>query len=252
MTPPTNHFLSTGGLVRSKLLSVLVIAVGLALAGAAKAGVTYKVNLAISSGGHVGSIVGTITTDGKNGVIGVSNILAWDLTGTGNGGSSLHIVTGPSVVEVGNNTAPFNISLGTPDLTADANHLYFNFSATDGGFLAFQAGTNLFAGQSYIGFGATNNSDVYQGLSVVPGSVFDSSLISQGEAGNQIIASVSATANVTLSLQRSGAGFQLTWPQGVLLEADRVTGPWTTNVATSPLIVISPSSPQRFYRLLLQ
>jgi len=118
--------------------------------------------------------------------------------------------------------------------------------------LAFQAGTNLFGGQRYIGFGANNNSDVLQGLSVVPGSVFDSSVISEGEAGNQIIASVAQPAGVSLSLQRLGSGFQLTWPQGVLLEADRVTGPWTTNVATSPFIVVSPSSPQKFYRLLVR
>src|SRR5689334_9335919 len=114
MTQTTNQFvliraaLRTGRRVKSRLLSGLVIAVGLALAGAATAGITYKVNLAISSGGGVGSIVGTITTDGKSGVVGSSNILSWDLTGTGNGGATLH-VSGPSVVEVGNNTSPFNI-----------------------------------------------------------------------------------------------------------------------------------------------
>ena len=250
----TRPALSTGGRAKSKFLSVSVsvIAVGLALADEAKAGISYDVNLAISAGGGVGSIVGTITTDGKNGVIGVSNIIAWDLTGTGNGGSTLHIGNGPSVVEVGNKTEPFNISLGTPDLTADANHIYFNFSATDGGFLAFQAGTNLFGGQHYIGFGATNNSDVYQGFSVVPGSVADSSVIREGESGNQIIASVTPPANVTLSLQRSSTSFQLTWPRGVLLEADRVTGPWTTNAATSPFIVVTPTAPQKFYRVIVR
>jgi hypothetical protein len=57
--------------------------------------------------------------------------------------------------------------------------------------------------------------------------------------------------NVTLLLQRSGATFQLTWPQGVLLQADEVTGPWTTNTATSPFIV-SPTAPQRFYRVIVR
>ena len=248
----TRAALSTGGRAKSKFLSVSVsvIAVGLALADEAKAGFSYDVNLAISAGGGVGSIVGTITTDGKNGVIGASDIIAWDLTGTGNGGSTLHIVNGPSVVEVGNNTDPFNVSLGTPDLTADANHIYFNFSATDGGYLAFQAGTNLFGGQHYIGFGASNNSDVYQGFSVVPGSVGDSADIHEGESGNQIIASVTPPA-VTLSLQRSSTSFQLTWLRGVLLEADHLTGPWTTNAATSPFIV-TPTAPQKFYRVIVR
>jgi hypothetical protein len=57
--------------------------------------------------------------------------------------------------------------------------------------------------------------------------------------------------NVTLLLQRSGTTFQLTWPQGVLLEADHVTGPWTTNTATSPFIV-TPTAPQKFYRVIVR
>jgi hypothetical protein len=183
----------------------MTIAGGLALAGEAKASITYDVSLAIGTGGA--GIAGTITTDGKNGVIGASDITAWDLTGTGNGGSTLHIVNGPSVVEVGNNTNPFNVNLGTPDLTADANHIYFNFSATDGGYLAFQAGTNLFGGQRYIGFGANNNSDVYQGFSVVPGSVGDSADIHEGESRNQIIASVPPSALVMTSPRRDGTNF---------------------------------------------
>jgi len=58
-------------------------------------------------------------------------------------------------------------------------------------------------------------------------------------------------ANVTLLLQRSGATFQLAWPQGVLLEADEVTGPWTTNTSTSPFIV-TPTAPQKFYRVIVR
>jgi len=41
---------------------------------------------------------------------------------------------------------------------------------------------------------------------------------------------------------------QLTWAQGTLLQADAITGPWTTNSASSPYLV-SPSAAKRFYRV---
>jgi hypothetical protein len=53
-----------------------------------------------------------------------------------------------------------------------------------------------------------------------------------------------------LGVQTVGGNVQLTWSEGILLQADQVTGPWTTNAASSPL-VITPSVPQRFYRLQL-
>ncbi len=49
----------------------------------------------------------------------------------------------------------------------------------------------------------------------------------------------------------SGGQFQLNWTQGTLLEATSLSGPWQTNSATPPLI-ITPSGPQKFYRLILQ
>ena len=55
-----------------------------------------------------------------------------------------------------------------------------------------------------------------------------------------------------VAIQRSGSDLQLIWSQGVLLEADEVTGPWITNsVATSPFTV-TPIGPRKFYRLQLQ
>jgi hypothetical protein len=52
---------------------------------------------------------------------------------------------------------------------------------------------------------------------------------------------------VSLSIQRSGNNYVVSWPRGTLLEANQVTGPWTTNTATSPY-TNSPSSSGKFYR----
>jgi hypothetical protein len=41
----------------------------------------------------------------------------------------------------------------------------------------------------------------------------------------------------------------LSWPQGTLLQAPTVSGPWTTNNATSPYIVNPTAAPQMFYRV---
>ncbi|MGA2233537.1 MAG: hypothetical protein ABSH22_21740, partial [Tepidisphaeraceae bacterium] len=129
----------------SQSLRAITIVCGLALAGEAKAGTVYDVNLALGAGG----IIGSITTDGHSGVIGASDIRAWNLIGTGNGGSTIHVVNGSSNFDLGNNTAVFNPTVGTPDLTADSQHIYFNFSATDGGYLGFQNGS-LYGGQTYV------------------------------------------------------------------------------------------------------
>jgi hypothetical protein len=53
---------------------------------------------------------------------------------------------------------------------------------------------------------------------------------------------------VSLTIQRSGANVVLTWPRGTLLEADQVTGPWTTNNAASPYTT-SPAGAMKFYRV---
>jgi len=228
----------------------MTIAGGLALAGEAKASITYDVSLAIGTNGA--GIAGTITTDGKNGVIGASDITAWDLTGTGKGGSTLHLVNGPSVVGVGNNTAPFNVNLGTPDLTADANHIYFNFSATDGGWLAFQAGTFLFSGEQYIGIGANNNSDVYQGLAVVPGSAGDPAEIDEGESGNQIIASAATAGTQPNSfiynnfaaaklIRFNGNAAQVTTSDGPVLELTPASANQAGSAFTSHYLVLAPN-----------
>jgi hypothetical protein len=52
----------------------------------------------------------------------------------------------------------------------------------------------------------------------------------------------------TISISYVGGQIQLQWSAGSLLvQAPSVTGPWTTNAATSPYTV-TPSAPQQFYR----
>jgi hypothetical protein len=58
--------------------------------------------------------------------------------------------------------------------------------------------------------------------------------------------------SVTLNIQRYGTSqIELQWSQGTLLEATSLSGPWTTNNATSPAF-LTPSAPQKFYRLRMQ
>lgn len=58
------------------------------------------------------------------------------------------------------------------------------------------------------------------------------------------------TAQEGLAIHPVGSYFELTWPSGLLLETTNlVTGPWVTNMNTSPYLV-TPSEDQKFYRLL--
>jgi len=56
-----------------------------------------------------------------------------------------------------------------------------------------------------------------------------------------------------IGVQQAGLNVVLSWPQGSLLQATSIQGPWTTNPATSPYTNPTPSAyPQLFYRLLVQ
>jgi hypothetical protein len=57
---------------------------------------------------------------------------------------------------------------------------------------------------------------------------------------------------VTMSAQRLANGqVQLQWSAGTLLQAPAVTGPWTTNSASSPYTVTpTPAAPQMFYKII--
>ena len=229
-------------------LNRTLLTMTIALAGEAQAGIIYDVNEAVGAGG----IVGTITTDGNFGVLGASDILAWNFIITGNGGKTFNLVNGTSGVQVGNISDPFNPNAGTPDLTADANHIYFNFSATDGGYLGFQT-LPFYGGNNYWACGAYNNNfDVSQGLSVVPVLYNAPSSIYQPESGNQIIASV-ATAGTqansfvyndfatTKFIRFNGSAAKATTSDGPVLELTPASANQAGSAFTSNHIVLNPN-----------
>ena len=61
---------------------------------------------------------------------------------------------------------------------------------------------------------------------------------------------VSTLPTVNLTIQWAGSNLILGWPQGILLQAPTVHGPWTTNSAAAPpSYTVSPSGTQMFYRV---
>ena len=60
-----------------------------------------------------------------------------------------------------------------------------------------------------------------------------------------------APVPVSLSITQSGSDVTLTWGQGTLLQADEVTGPWTTNTATSPYTTPA-AGVKKFYRVIVK
>jgi hypothetical protein len=66
-----------------------------------------------------------------------------------------------------------------------------------------------------------------------------------------LMAATLRSPSVMVQIGYVGSSLQLTWSNGTLLQATNVTGPWTTNTATSPFIV-TPSAPEMFYKVRVQ
>ena len=69
----------------------------------------------------------------------------------------------------------------------------------------------------------------------------------QNSAFQSYGAAVSSIVYIT-GQEIPGGKLVLTWPNGTLLEAPAVTGPWTTNLNTSPY-TNNITGPQHFYRV---
>ena len=93
--------------------------------------ITYNVNATV---GAAGSLTGFITTDGDLGVLGQADILGWNLNLNDGINSPVDLI-GPSGYSA--------LQLGGADLTATANTLFFNYSATDEGVIYFGGGGGL-------------------------------------------------------------------------------------------------------------
>src|SRR6476659_2496100 len=122
--------LKTGG--RGILLGV-ALGAGLLGAGPASASIIYTVDQTIG----VGSVIGTITTDGQTGTLGIANFLSWNLTLNGDGAS----------FTIASSDADAFINVVGSDVFATPTEITFNFSAADNGYLLFQDGK--FSGMHY-------------------------------------------------------------------------------------------------------
>jgi hypothetical protein len=124
---------------------------------------------------------------------------------------------------------------------------------TNGG----QSATNIlshpnqaFATVSTIGTDAyARNARIFNGL-MDEVAVFNYSL--PPAQIQQLYASGAVLPQVQVGLQQTGAGLNLVWPQGTLLQSPNVTGPWSPVVnALSPYLAV-PTNASMFYRVLLQ
>ncbi len=104
-------------------------------------------------------------------------------------------------------------------------------------------------GSAFIGY------DVGYYNADFPGDIDEVAVFNYAFTPSQVLnlynAAFGAAPSVTLTIQKVGSNVQLSWPQGTLLEASNLAGPWTTNTAASPYIV-TPTNSANFYRVRVQ
>ncbi len=159
--------------------------------------ITYTVDYTLNSPFYgVGTIKGTITTDGATGTVNAGlyagpgtpnpdtgDIISWDLTLTGSygGGASF------TLTNLNSNT----FGRGS-DLTATPTDLYFNFGGGDGGFLLFQVVFS--SGQYYTCDAATGvGNPCFQGATITPTGINGPGFDNVPLTDNEIIGFVGAT-----------------------------------------------------------
>ncbi len=146
----------------------LLASAAVLVAGASAASITYNVNQTIG----LGSVVGTIQTDGATGVLSASDITAYDLVLNG---------VGATFTLTNGNSSAFSSGV---DLTATPTNLDFNYSGVDDGYLLFQV--SFGSGANYY-CNATAADLCFQGKTVTPGTIFDGTSQTVPATGNQVI-----------------------------------------------------------------
>jgi hypothetical protein len=114
------------------------------------ADITYSVNRTVG----LGSVVGTITTDGDIGTLGLGDFVAWSLT-----------LNGVGAVYAINNTDSTVWGAPDGDVTATATDLYFNFGGSEGDLIFQQvvsSGAQYYCDQAVGGACLNGESDVPQ------------------------------------------------------------------------------------------
>jgi hypothetical protein len=162
--------------------------------------ITYSVNRTVG----IGSVTGSIQTDGTLGVLTAASITDWDLHLTD--GTNTFELTGPLS---GNDSVVF---IQGTDVSATATQLLYNFSAADAGLFLFQQG--LFSGTHYYCDGAPGNFACLAGESVVPLSIFVPGYVNIAQQGNQVIGTARGGNNSvpepsTIILMLTGVGLLL-------------------------------------------
>jgi hypothetical protein len=156
--------------------------------------ITYAVNQTVG----IGSVVGSITTNGTIGTLTRSEITGWALT-LNDGTNSLAVSSAsPTAIT----QAPFPPST---DLTATLTNLLFNFSSTDSGFLILGLPT-VPGGGGEVTWEASGSINSHIHIFDIDGDgIF---LTTPTLVGNQVIASVSAAVPEpsTISLMLIGIG----------------------------------------------
>ena len=140
--------------------------------------------------------------------------------------------------------SPGGVVMGVCDTNSPNTITYF-----PGGFTNSPMAFNL---PEYIGTDPRYSDGSRNFMGIIDEVAIFNRTLSQAELQNLYNAAAGLNVPVTLQISRVGNGVQLTWGAiGQLLEAGSVNGPWTTNaLATSPYLV-SPTSSQRFYRVLV-
>lgn len=162
----------------------LALSVGSMLLGACVANaapITYQVNRTIG----VGSVVGTITTDGAIGGLSATDITNWNLVLNGDHQATFTLTDVNSKVLISGS-----------DVSATATDLFFDFGATNDGYLLFQV--IVASGTQYYCDAAKSQAFLCNpGESVVPGSVFDNPQTYQyvQRSGKQVIGTVPDVGN---------------------------------------------------------
>jgi hypothetical protein len=107
--------------------------------------------------------------------------------------------------------------------------------------------SDVFGGNWLIGADGTGGGRVFNGV-IDELAVYTSALT---PAQIQQLYVTAGAPPVKLTIEHVGTNVKLTWPQGTLLQADSLAGPWTTNNVASPYSVL-PSGAKHFYRVIVQ
>jgi hypothetical protein len=118
----------------------------------------------------------------------------------------------------------------------------------------------LIANNTVITNPSVNNLDVWIGGSpdytdrFLPADIANVAIFGQALTAAQvqgIFNGVGVVGPQDISITRSGSNIVLNWQSGTLLQATNLLGPWTTNSAAQPGIVVPITGSNQFFRLLI-